>query len=313
MADKDKDLTHLFVRDLDDIPLPSRDRWRPAPRKESLLMKSSRYVLYAGAIAAVLVVALIASFQLRDSNPVAASPSPSASTSPAPTATASPTASAAATPIGFVLPADCSYVYRPLPPTPAPATPVTFWEFTCVGAATPDLMAVQRIAPAFAAQGWTPCPSNPGSGLWWKGAVQTMVGQGSPYPGLSQLARQSQDCPGDATGAITPVPTPTQTPTPTAVGFTLPSGCSYVGPPVVGTGGSQWQFDCGSAANNNARGTLAPAFAAQSWISCGGGLGSGTWMKGDLRLIVTEGSGGPAPAGLPTLTQPARGIQTACG
>ena len=116
MADKDKDLTHLFVRDLDDIPLPSRDRWRPAPRKESQLMKSSRYVLYAGAIAAVLVVALIASFQLRGSNPVAASPSPSASTSAAPTPTASPTSSPAATPIGFVLPADCSYVYRPLHP-----------------------------------------------------------------------------------------------------------------------------------------------------------------------------------------------------
>jgi len=55
-------------------------------------MKTSRYVLYAGAVAAVLVVALIANFQLRDSNPVAASPSPTASTttSPAPTASATP-------------------------------------------------------------------------------------------------------------------------------------------------------------------------------------------------------------------------------
>lgn len=55
-------------------------------------MKTSRYVLYAGAIAAVLVIALIASFGLRDSNPVAASPSPTASltTSPAPTASAAP-------------------------------------------------------------------------------------------------------------------------------------------------------------------------------------------------------------------------------
>jgi hypothetical protein len=98
-----------------------------------------------------------------------------------------------------------------------------------------------------------------------------------------------------------------------AVGFTLPSGCSYAGSPVVGTGGSQWKFDCGGALNNNARGALAPAFVAQSWIGCGVGLGSGWWMKGDLRLIVTEGSGGPAPAGLPTLTQPARGVQTGCG
>ena len=304
MADRDKDLTNLFVRDLDDIPLPSRDRWRPAPRKESQLMKSSRYVLYAGAIAAVLVVALIASFQLRGSSQVAASPSP----------TASPTSSPAATPIGFVLPQDCSYVSGPTLVSPgSTTTPSTYWEFTCAGAATPDLEAVQRIAPAFAAQGWTPCPSNPGTGVWWKGTTQTMVAQGT-RPGLSQLARQSQDCPEAAsTGAITPVPTPTQTPSPTAVGFTLPSGCSYVGSPVVGTGGSQWQFDCGSAANNNARGTLAPAFAAQAWTSCGVGLGSGTWMKGNLRLIVSEGSGGPAPAGLPTLTQPAPSVRTACG
>ena len=102
MANQDKDLTRLFVRDLDDIPLPPRDKWRPAPRKESQLMKSSRYALYAGAIAAVLVIALIASFQLRDSNQVAASPSPTASTttSPAPTtASSSPTPSAAASPL----------------------------------------------------------------------------------------------------------------------------------------------------------------------------------------------------------------------
>lgn len=99
MSDRDKDLTHLFVRDLDELELPARDRWRRTPRKESQLMKTSRYVLYAGVIAAVLVVALIASFQFRDSNPVAASPSPSASTSAAPTptaATASPSASGAA-------------------------------------------------------------------------------------------------------------------------------------------------------------------------------------------------------------------------
>ena len=93
MPDQDKDLVHLFVRDLDDIELPPRDMWRPAPRKESQLMKTSRYVLYAGAIAAVLVLALIASFGLRDGNQVAASPSPSASasTSAAASATAGPT------------------------------------------------------------------------------------------------------------------------------------------------------------------------------------------------------------------------------
>jgi hypothetical protein len=104
MANQDKDLTHLFVRDLDDIPLPERDKWRPTPRKESQLMKTSRFVLYAGAFAAVLVVALIASFQLRGSNQVATSPSPTASstTSPAPTASATPavTTTTPSTPTG---------------------------------------------------------------------------------------------------------------------------------------------------------------------------------------------------------------------
>lgn len=91
MPDRGGELVDLFVRDLDQIELPPRDRWQPAPRKESYLMKTSRYVLYAGAAAAVLVVALIASFQLRDSNPVAASPSPTASTTTSPASTASAT------------------------------------------------------------------------------------------------------------------------------------------------------------------------------------------------------------------------------
>jgi hypothetical protein len=96
MPERDTDLTRLFVRDLDDIALPARDQWRPAPRKESALMKASRMVLAATAVAAVLVLALIASFGLRDGNPVAApqtaSPSATATTtaSPQPSASASP-------------------------------------------------------------------------------------------------------------------------------------------------------------------------------------------------------------------------------
>ena len=92
MADRDKDVVHLFVRDLDDIELPARDLWRPAARKESYLMKTSRNVLTASAVAAVLVLALIASFALRDRGQVAASPTPST-----PTVTASPTAATAVT------------------------------------------------------------------------------------------------------------------------------------------------------------------------------------------------------------------------
>ena len=126
------------------------------------------------------------------------SPTPALATS---IATASPVASPASpapTPIGFVLPQDCSYVRGPLPASPAPATPVTYWEFTCAGAATPDLKAVERIAPAFAQQGWTSCPSNPGTGVWWKGtsanhgeSVRALPDAGAdctPEPGLSVTA-----------------------------------------------------------------------------------------------------------------------------
>lgn len=95
MPDRDKDLVYLFVRDLDDIELPARDRWRPAPRKESHLMRTARYLLYATAVAAVLVLALIAGFALRQRDQVAASPSP---TPPAITSSPTPTA-ATATPV----------------------------------------------------------------------------------------------------------------------------------------------------------------------------------------------------------------------
>jgi hypothetical protein len=91
MADREKDLVHLFVRDLDDIELPPRDRWRPTRKKESYLVKTSKFVLSAAAVAAVLILALLASFVLRDQNDVAATPSPTSTTN-----TASPTASAPA-------------------------------------------------------------------------------------------------------------------------------------------------------------------------------------------------------------------------
>jgi hypothetical protein len=57
-------------------------------------MKTSRYIMYAGAAAAVLVLALIASFTLRGANPVAAPQT--ASGSPTPTASSNP--SSATTP-----------------------------------------------------------------------------------------------------------------------------------------------------------------------------------------------------------------------
>jgi hypothetical protein len=99
MADPDKDLVNLFVRDLDAIELPPRDRWRLAPRKESHVVRTGRYVFYASAVAAVLVLALIAGFALRDGNQVSASPSPTPPTAASPsTATMSPAATGSPTP-----------------------------------------------------------------------------------------------------------------------------------------------------------------------------------------------------------------------
>jgi hypothetical protein len=95
MSDPDRDLIHLFVRDLDDIELPPRHRWRPATRRESHLMRTGRFILYACAVVAVLVIALIASFALRDGNRAAATPSPTAPASTASVSVPSPTASVA--------------------------------------------------------------------------------------------------------------------------------------------------------------------------------------------------------------------------
>ena len=92
MPDRGGELVDLFVRDLDQIDLPPRDRWQPEPRRESYLMKTSRYVVYAGAVAAVLAAALILGLRNRNSD-VASSPSPIPATStpvPASSAPASP-------------------------------------------------------------------------------------------------------------------------------------------------------------------------------------------------------------------------------
>lgn len=77
MDDRDEDLTGLFVRDLDEIALPPRGAWRRASGRETTAMRTSRYILTAGAVAAVLAIALIVGFQLRDRNSTAANPSAS--------------------------------------------------------------------------------------------------------------------------------------------------------------------------------------------------------------------------------------------
>lgn len=104
MADRDKDLTHLFVRDLDEIPLPPRGDWRRATRKEHIAMRASRSLLTAGVAVAVLALALIVGLQLRDRMPTAATPSgtppPAPSSAPGVVAPTPSPISASATPTG---------------------------------------------------------------------------------------------------------------------------------------------------------------------------------------------------------------------
>jgi hypothetical protein len=86
--DRDKGLTHLFVRDLDEIPLPPRGEWRRAPGQGNIAMRASRGLLAAGAVAAVLAVALIVGYQLNQRQQGVAAPG--ASPTPSATASASP-------------------------------------------------------------------------------------------------------------------------------------------------------------------------------------------------------------------------------
>lgn len=118
MSDRDQDLVSLFVRDLDRIEVPPRERWRPAERKESIFMTTSRAILYTAAAAAVLAVALIAGFALRDRGEVATPPT--ASSTPT-SATATPTPAASPTPTASATP-----TLSPSPsPTAAPAGAIT--------------------------------------------------------------------------------------------------------------------------------------------------------------------------------------------
>ena len=96
MDERDKDLTHLFVRDLDEIPLPPRGAWRRPQGRGRIMTRTSRSLLTAGAVVAVLAIALIVGMQLnqRQQNVAAPSASPTRAIStlatiaqPSPTAT----------------------------------------------------------------------------------------------------------------------------------------------------------------------------------------------------------------------------------
>jgi hypothetical protein len=107
-------------------------------------------------------------------------------------ATASPVPSLSLTPTDFVLPQGCSYVGDGA--VDVTISTLSYWFFNC--GAAPDFQAIEKLSPAFAQQGWTLCSPPMGKGFWAKGTVQTMVTQSAAgYPVLSQLPRQTQDCP----------------------------------------------------------------------------------------------------------------------
>ena len=112
MDDRDQDLTGLFVRDLDEIPLPARGAWRRVSGRESNLMRASRTLLAAGAVVAVLAIALILGLQLRDRTETAASPSasPTPSASGATVVAPSATPAATSTPGGVIYNDDFGFV-----------------------------------------------------------------------------------------------------------------------------------------------------------------------------------------------------------
>jgi hypothetical protein len=112
-----------------------------------------------------------------------AQPTVAATTAPSPTFVPSPA------PVDFVLPPGCAYVGEP---TQTAVT--TDWRFDCGVAANRE--AVQTLSPAFAQQGWILCKSGQGRGVWWNGATETIVAQAAnDYPVLSQLPRDTTDCP----------------------------------------------------------------------------------------------------------------------
>jgi hypothetical protein len=117
--------------------------------------------------------------------------SPASSTATS-SATASPVPSLSLIPTDFVLPQNCSYVGDGA--VDVTISTLNYWFINC--GAAPDFDAIQKLIPAFAQQGWTLCSPPMGKGVWAKGTVQTSVSQSAVgYPVLSQLPRQTQDCP----------------------------------------------------------------------------------------------------------------------
>lgn len=98
---------------------------------------------------------------------------------------------------------------------------------------------------------------------------------------------------------VAPSPTASATPGPTVAGLVLPSGCKYVGTATVQIDSTSWAFDCGAAANADARGIIRPALIQSGWTFCGGAGGRDVYARGTMSMYVENP--GSAPGALPNL------------
>lgn len=89
--------------------------------------------------------------------------------------------------------------------------------------------------------------------------------------------------------SLSAAPTPgTSAAAPVARPFVTPADCA-----VTPIAEREWRLDCGEERNRNARGTLGPGLMGQGWRLCASGLASATWAKGEVQVVIAEGSGAP--------------------
>lgn len=125
-----------------------------------------------------------------------------------------------------------------------------------------------------------------------------MTGMKMPVGALILVGLLSAAC------ATTPTPTPTTasaTPGPTPVGLVLPPSCKYVGAAAAEATSTSWAFDCGAAANADARRIIRPALVQAGWTFCGGAAGRDVYAKDAMTMYVENP--GNAPGSPPSLMQ----------
>jgi len=134
------------------------------------------------------------------------------------------------------------------------------------------------------------------------GYVCLLLEHGTPFPTFAGLIGPQMS------GYVPEGTFPATAARPAPTGFAPPQVCAYVEPPVVRGEQTEWSLDCGAPNNNNARGTLAPALAAQGWTQCASGLATAQWRKGDVMISVVESTLAPGEymrvAQLPRIVSP---------